>query len=229
MSPYDHPDWTALLAGIVAHPDADLPRLVAADWLEEQGDPDRAAFIRLQCERERNDSQELKWHEERYRNSPVCLPRWAEEACPSLVRFDFSGGTGLGLSYIGAEKVTFRRGFPERVTCTAEEWQRYGALAVPRQPIRSLLLRECREPGLDWWSMRETLRHLATLSLDDGDYVLLRFLRRELPGVDVVRHSSTISTVLEASVSSVAQAPMPTLLSESRLPTSESRSADPNS
>ncbi len=39
----------AFLADIVAHPEDDAPRLVYADWLEENGDPDRASFIRTQC------------------------------------------------------------------------------------------------------------------------------------------------------------------------------------
>jgi len=45
-----NPDELALLAGIAAHPNADLPRLVFADWLEERGFGLRAEFIRLQCE-----------------------------------------------------------------------------------------------------------------------------------------------------------------------------------
>lgn len=40
----------ALLAAVKAHPDDDLPRLVLADWLDEQGQPDCAEFIRLQVE-----------------------------------------------------------------------------------------------------------------------------------------------------------------------------------
>jgi uncharacterized protein (TIGR02996 family) len=39
----------ALLRTIMAEPEADAPRLVYADWLEEQGDSDRAEFIRLSC------------------------------------------------------------------------------------------------------------------------------------------------------------------------------------
>ena len=39
----------ALLAAICANPDDDTPRLVYADWLQENGDPDRAEFIRLEC------------------------------------------------------------------------------------------------------------------------------------------------------------------------------------
>ena len=42
-------DEAAFLAAIRAEPDEDGPRLRYADWLEENGDPDRSAFIRLQC------------------------------------------------------------------------------------------------------------------------------------------------------------------------------------
>src|SRR5262249_34905741 len=31
-------------------PDDDTPRLVLADWLEENGEPERAEFIRIQCQ-----------------------------------------------------------------------------------------------------------------------------------------------------------------------------------
>jgi uncharacterized protein (TIGR02996 family) len=40
----------ALLAAVIAAPADDLPRLVYADWVEEHGEPDRAAFIRGQIE-----------------------------------------------------------------------------------------------------------------------------------------------------------------------------------
>jgi uncharacterized protein (TIGR02996 family) len=36
--------------GILEEPDDDTHRLVYADWLDEHGDPDRAEFIRVQCE-----------------------------------------------------------------------------------------------------------------------------------------------------------------------------------
>jgi uncharacterized protein (TIGR02996 family) len=47
----------ALLAAIHAAPDDDLPRLVFADWLDEQGEPIRAEFVRLQIERARCDTR----------------------------------------------------------------------------------------------------------------------------------------------------------------------------
>jgi uncharacterized protein (TIGR02996 family) len=39
----------AFLQAVLDDPDADAPRLVFADWLDEHGDPDRAEFIRVQC------------------------------------------------------------------------------------------------------------------------------------------------------------------------------------
>lgn len=44
------PGSEPFLAAIAARPDDDTPRLVFADWLDENGDPDRAAFIRGQIE-----------------------------------------------------------------------------------------------------------------------------------------------------------------------------------
>src|SRR5262249_54159392 len=41
------------LEAIIAEPDDDTPRLIFADWLEEQGDAARAEFIRVQIERAR--------------------------------------------------------------------------------------------------------------------------------------------------------------------------------
>ena len=131
------------------------------------------------------------------------------------MRAEFTAGAGLGVAYTGAEKVTFRRGFPFRVACPADEWQRYGGRVVPRQPVRELVLRDCRDPGLDWWAMRDTLRHLRTVALDDGDYRMLMFLRRELPGVDVVRHSPPPAAPADPHPLPRQTAPPPRLLSPS--------------
>lgn len=43
-------DHSSFLAAICADPDDDSLRLIYADWLEDQGDADRAEFIRVQCE-----------------------------------------------------------------------------------------------------------------------------------------------------------------------------------
>src|SRR5215208_1611384 len=43
-------DGDALYRAILDAPDDDAPRLVWADWLDEHGEADRAAFVRCQCE-----------------------------------------------------------------------------------------------------------------------------------------------------------------------------------
>src|SRR4051812_40296621 len=48
-------DAPTLLAAIRAAPEDDAPRLVYADWLDEHGQPERAEFIRVQCELARTD------------------------------------------------------------------------------------------------------------------------------------------------------------------------------
>src|SRR6478735_626738 len=45
-----HPQEQAFLDDIAAHVEDDAPRLVFADWLEDQGQSHRAEFIRVQCQ-----------------------------------------------------------------------------------------------------------------------------------------------------------------------------------
>ncbi len=54
-APYP-PGWEPFLAAINADLDDDTPRLVFADWLQENGDEPRAEFIRIQCARARDQS-----------------------------------------------------------------------------------------------------------------------------------------------------------------------------
>ena len=67
-------DHDALLAAICANPRDDTPPLVFADWLEENGQAERAAFIRTDIamsHRDEWDSERLKWEEncdERFAN-----------------------------------------------------------------------------------------------------------------------------------------------------------------
>ena len=44
------------LQAILDNPDDDTPRLVYADWLDENGDPERAELIRIQCEEAKLDA-----------------------------------------------------------------------------------------------------------------------------------------------------------------------------
>lgn len=54
-------ELVALLRACRAEPEDDTPRLVLADWLDEQGEADRAELVRLQCRlsRDENDPDRL--------------------------------------------------------------------------------------------------------------------------------------------------------------------------
>src|SRR4051794_4516492 len=57
-------DHDALLRAICENPREDTPRLVFADWLEENGQPERAAFIRTDvamARRDEWDAERLRW------------------------------------------------------------------------------------------------------------------------------------------------------------------------
>jgi uncharacterized protein (TIGR02996 family) len=103
-----HPDYDALLAGVLADPDADLPRLVLADWLEETGHPAnyaRAEYIRAAIEFEREPPPEAEREAKCVR---ICeLEGMFED---EWGRFDRSGDHG------GRVHVERRRGFVESVS-----------------------------------------------------------------------------------------------------------------
>ncbi|HKB01149.1 MAG TPA: TIGR02996 domain-containing protein [Gemmataceae bacterium] len=54
-------DREALLRSVVESPNDDGPRLIYADWLEETGDPERAEFIRIQCETHSVPMPDERW------------------------------------------------------------------------------------------------------------------------------------------------------------------------
>ncbi|MBN9121838.1 MAG: TIGR02996 domain-containing protein [Planctomycetes bacterium] len=197
-----HPDWPAFLAAIVAEPDDDTRRLVAADFLEEHGEPDRAAFIRVQVELARLEGSELGRSaaavELRKKERAFLGPKavyshlWAAEECPELVRADPRGR----LHFEGADRLTWRRGFVDEVRCPAAEWLRHGAAVRARNPVCSVVLRECERLSRDaWYAGLDALRGLRAIDLeldrtDDPSATavpeLAAWLGRWLPGTEVV-------------------------------------------
>jgi uncharacterized protein (TIGR02996 family) len=191
----DHPEYAALLRAICADPDDDTPRLVAADWLEEHGDADRAAFIRIQVELARLEvaglGKSLEAYEWRKKERAYLGPYsvypsiWAAEACPQLVRV-IPGERGKPLESMrveGADRVTFRRGFVEGVICPAAEWLRHGEAVRKRQPVRVLTLVGCDALGWgQWLAALPTLHWLRVLRLADFDTRLMEWLPERLHG-----------------------------------------------
>jgi len=195
----EHPDWPAFVAAIVADPDDDTARLVAADFLEENGDPDRAAFIRIQVQLARLDASgggksleadDLRKKERAFLGAWAVYPSlWAAAECPELVRMT-SWGDGRE-TIQGAHRLVWRRGFVDKVTCPAEEWLHHGHAVRKRNPIRGVVLTGCYQLTRDdWYVLAPTLTGLHDLTLAGGDQdeALAAWLRPRLPGVviDVV-------------------------------------------
>src|SRR5207248_690173 len=68
----------AFLRAIAANPDDDAPRLIFADWLEENGDPERAEFIRTQCALASSNLSEKRRHTLRVRERELLEARRRE-------------------------------------------------------------------------------------------------------------------------------------------------------
>ncbi len=88
-------DETQFLRTIRAAPHDDAPRLVYADWLEENGRAERAEFIRLQCALEAADDGEMRRPAMLRRERQLwraCGHYWRAELPSRLRRFPFRRG-----------------------------------------------------------------------------------------------------------------------------------------
>ena len=197
-----HPDWPAFLAAIVANPDDDTLRLVAADFLEENGDPNRAAFVRIQIALAQLESSglghsseagALRKQELTFFGPLSSSPRsWAAEDCPEFVHGTRTQSGFLALRVAGVERLTWRRGFVEWVACRAVEWFQHGAAIRKRNPVRRVILSECAGVARDTWTAGlDALRGLGQVDLKYGGsseasvqrgLELCTWLRERLPG-----------------------------------------------
>jgi uncharacterized protein (TIGR02996 family) len=157
-----------LIGAIAAHPREDIPRLAFADWLEENGEPERAEFVRVQCEADRrragtrrrsdllNRAEELLAEHQR-----EWLGSWSEH----LIDWEF------------------RRGFLSRVRMSATAFLAQGNELFRFEPVGRLELVDDRrrafdgtpEP-LDEDTVREVVAHSAFANVRDCAVVPHRFL-----------------------------------------------------
>ncbi len=110
-------DAERFLAAIVANPDDDTLRLVYADWLEENGDAERAEFIRLQI-------AEAQTRAPGSRRSMELLER-------NRKRWLIPGIPG---------SQVFRRGFVEYLHISADDFLKHEAMIETAAPVVGLRL-----------------------------------------------------------------------------------------
>ncbi|MCE9566520.1 MAG: TIGR02996 domain-containing protein [Planctomycetes bacterium] len=155
MSP-DNPFLKALLA----EPDDDTLRLAMADWLDENDQPARAEFVRVQIELAQGvtDRERLRYLEVRQRD--LLIAHEAEWVQPLADVLKCKPGEWGGW--------VFRRGFVEYFHVSAAVISQRGHTLATLTPVRELFLRPCTSEdvvalcGCDW------LRSVTALYLDSA-------------------------------------------------------------
>jgi len=116
-------DADALLRAILDAPEDDAPRLVYADWLDEQGDSGRAAFIRVQVQLARTPADDPAYARLAQTERNLLDPnrkRWSEWL-PKWVR-----------------APEFRRGFIERIQCQAKDFIAHADEVRTKTPLQGV-------------------------------------------------------------------------------------------
>ena len=148
----------AFLDTIVANIDDDAPRLVYADWLDEQGDRDRAEFIRVQVDRARRPAWDAAQVRLRLREQELLTQhgeRWLAEL-PAIR---------------GARWEGFRRGVVAEVSFTSFEAMRASAHACRAvAPVEAVTVRwPRRREGSRVATRIAELRELSLTGRPGGD------------------------------------------------------------
>ncbi len=118
-----------LLQGIRSDPENLSIRLVAADFFEEHGQPERAEFIRIQCDLESNPPEEIGY-------TGITGPCFREMACDEMLQeFESAwlkdspllwAGWQANSTWVPSFEWDWRRGFVEEVRGTLADW--YGGV-----------------------------------------------------------------------------------------------------
>jgi uncharacterized protein (TIGR02996 family) len=116
-------DERAFFDRIRDEPDDDGPRLMYADWLDENGQPERAEFIRLQCALARlpdEDARRPALRERERQLSEANLEKWSAEVKPFI------------------DDVVFHRGVIDSVSVDAGKFLRSGEAIFASAPVRKV-------------------------------------------------------------------------------------------
>jgi uncharacterized protein (TIGR02996 family) len=158
-------DADALLAAVLADPDADLPRLVYADWLDEHGEPERAEFIRVQIELARTPPRDVgPWNTRLVDLRARQQTLWAVHGEKWLAPLRAPGAPLDGLT---ASHGAFRRGFVEVVWMPTRRFLREADRLFRLVPVRELRVTEVTVPQLGELLGSPYLGRLAGLDLSD--------------------------------------------------------------
>jgi uncharacterized protein (TIGR02996 family) len=148
--PTDTDMRSAFISDIIEHPEDDTPRLIFADWLDDHGEPERAEFIRVQCELQQpfrggpvaveRCNQLVAREHEIMSMARGGVPIWADWAGPAVRCLSSPNG------FVGAnERILFRRGFVAEIHCQTAAWMEHGKRIAREHPLEVVWLTD-REP-----------------------------------------------------------------------------------
>lgn len=156
----------ALWRAVVAAPHDDAPRLIYADWLDEHGQPERAAFIRVQCALAALDEDDPDRAPLDRRDRQLWLKHRAawQAGLPARIR-----------------RQPFRRGFvhPRYRDLTARQFRQLDDDLFAHAPLWDVGLAVRDPAALDQLAATDRVRRLSGLELDGatlGPDDLARFL-----------------------------------------------------
>jgi uncharacterized protein (TIGR02996 family) len=157
-------DRDAFLRAICASPDDDTPRLVFADWLDDHGEPQRAEFIRVQCEMEQAEEFGPRWRELDKRQRKLLLAnraKWSAE-----------------LANRGVMNAESRRGFVHEVTIYSKRFAAEAEKLLAAAPIRQVKFADLRAARGNV-PLAELLRCPALARLQELDFANTLFLSND--------------------------------------------------
>jgi uncharacterized protein (TIGR02996 family) len=147
----------AFLKDIIEHPEDDSVRLIYADYLEENGDPTWAEFIRRQMAGELLPYGVQRWLDKIHWLGSMRGMRWVRCVLPPGHSYSWDGpcfpkqeGRECYAKLWGV-KFTFRRGFVERLGLCVKTWLELHAEMRAGTPLRGV-------DFLDWPAMDAGVR-----------------------------------------------------------------------
>lgn len=142
-------DHDGLLADILATPSDDTPRLILADWLDENDQPDRARFIRLSIAIGTPINAPVGDHD----------PWDTSHRIPGLTDFAWDGKP--------SHFWCWSRGFISLVSCPVASWLRWGPELVRSHPISRVWLTDVESEYRVDDSLNKVVVSFCTATLED--------------------------------------------------------------
>lgn len=145
------------IQAIKNNPDDDAPRLIYADWLEEQGDTNQADFIRASIELYNMDDVGDEYDREKRSELISTIasivdnnPKWIYAPIDCKGDYSWNGlysrDVQITLHLYRPEEMVFTnsRGFTKNIACNLWIWEKYGKEILKIHPISSYFLGQSR-------------------------------------------------------------------------------------